>query len=337
LETRIAKARGGGSPAPTMVRRAVEEQTGADFSTVRVHNNKDAHSISAKLGAKAATQGKDIFLARGQSPHDLQLMAHELTHTIQQGAVKSSTAIQRSPAKGWVQCKKDVKNMDLDELNAYIAKHRGKVAGNTIAAPLWKLTDFLLTLPISVLDHLTALPIHIVDGIEFLSTGKCWKKRSVEAGYKPTSSAGGVMNDNAIVKRAQLARKGGLTGLRWYLGGSKYHKTVFGNNMKAKQTRGKKKKNLNPLFHMTRLGSSINYEKKKSRHKVKLAKAQKRALVAQMIQHDNPLVTQEIVSSVDESTSQDQPVNQSNPEEMSGEDTSTSTVSKEEDDEDGSS
>jgi hypothetical protein len=59
---------------------------GADFSGVRVHSDPLAQEASAAIGARAFAHGGDVFLARGESPTDLGLMAHELTHVAQQGA-----------------------------------------------------------------------------------------------------------------------------------------------------------------------------------------------------------------------------------------------------------
>jgi hypothetical protein len=53
---------------------------------VRVHSDPLAQEASAAIGARAFAHGGDVFLARGESPTDLGLMAHELTHVAQQGA-----------------------------------------------------------------------------------------------------------------------------------------------------------------------------------------------------------------------------------------------------------
>jgi len=85
LETRIQGAAKGGKSIQPQIRRAVESATGADMSGARYHDDKNAHAINAELGAQAATHKSHIFLGAGQSPSNVQLMAHELTHTVQQG------------------------------------------------------------------------------------------------------------------------------------------------------------------------------------------------------------------------------------------------------------
>jgi hypothetical protein len=86
---------GSGSPLPQSVREHTEPVLNADLSGVRVHSGANAQQAAADINAKAFTHGNNIFLGRGQSSNDLGLMAHELTHTVQQGA---SPALQRSPA-----------------------------------------------------------------------------------------------------------------------------------------------------------------------------------------------------------------------------------------------
>jgi hypothetical protein len=76
----------GGTSVPLAVRSVVEPRLGADLGGVRVHDDAAAHRTAAHLQARALTFGNHIFLGRGESPHDLPLMAHEVTHVVQQGA-----------------------------------------------------------------------------------------------------------------------------------------------------------------------------------------------------------------------------------------------------------
>jgi hypothetical protein len=79
-------ARGGGSALDTNVRAVMESQLGANLGGVKVHTDDGARAASAAIGARAFTYGSDVFLGTGESPTDLALMAHELTHVVQQGA-----------------------------------------------------------------------------------------------------------------------------------------------------------------------------------------------------------------------------------------------------------
>lgn len=96
LQQRLQNTKGGGQPLPSETRSAMESSIGADFSGVRVHTGNEAASLSKDLGAQAFTHGNDIYFNEGKyAPSDKSgqhLLAHELTHTVQQGA-----AVQRKP------------------------------------------------------------------------------------------------------------------------------------------------------------------------------------------------------------------------------------------------
>ncbi|MCP4664212.1 MAG: DUF4157 domain-containing protein, partial [bacterium] len=77
------------------VREKVEPVLGADLSGVRVHRSPAAQSAARSLQAKAFTHRNHIWLGPSQSPEDVQLMAHEATHVVQQGA--GAPAVQRRP------------------------------------------------------------------------------------------------------------------------------------------------------------------------------------------------------------------------------------------------
>lgn len=75
----------GGEPVPEDVRTTVGVALGAGFDHIQVHRGPDDAAQTARLGARAFTLGPHIWLGKGESAHDLRLMAHELTHVAQQG------------------------------------------------------------------------------------------------------------------------------------------------------------------------------------------------------------------------------------------------------------
>lgn len=89
----------GGQALPVSVRRFMEPRFNADFSGVRIHTDEAAATKSRELNAAAFTKGNKIFFARGAYQPDTsegrELLAHELAHTIQQGAAPQQT-VQRS-------------------------------------------------------------------------------------------------------------------------------------------------------------------------------------------------------------------------------------------------
>lgn len=84
--TQIEQSKGQGAPLPASVQKTMSAQLGHDFSQVRVKSGDRAAGMSQQLGARAFTHGSDIWLGHGESASDTHLMAHELTHVVQQGA-----------------------------------------------------------------------------------------------------------------------------------------------------------------------------------------------------------------------------------------------------------
>ncbi len=74
----------GGRPLSEYTRSFMEPQFGADFSKVRIHTDKNTQQIASRINARAYTFGNHIGLNRGESENDRGLMAHELTHVVQQ-------------------------------------------------------------------------------------------------------------------------------------------------------------------------------------------------------------------------------------------------------------
>ena len=88
VESDIDAMRGGGAPLDPATRAFMEPRFGHDFSRVRVHTDARAATVARSLDALAFTVGDDIAFAPGQyrpgSDEGRALLAHELTHTIQQ-------------------------------------------------------------------------------------------------------------------------------------------------------------------------------------------------------------------------------------------------------------
>ncbi len=98
ISSSLRNARGKGSPLPNGVKSQMESGFGADFGGVRVHTDNDSVAMNKELGAQAFTNKNDIFFNEGKfnptTTEGQTLLAHELTHTIQQGA--SGPASQES-------------------------------------------------------------------------------------------------------------------------------------------------------------------------------------------------------------------------------------------------
>lgn len=113
VESMIRSARGSGASLPGPARSSMEEAFGADFSSVRLHAGPGAARLNRALSAEAFTVGSDIFLGDGMpdvaSAAGRSLLAHELTHTIQQGAtgVARSPRVQRRGRRGKLRAEAD--------------------------------------------------------------------------------------------------------------------------------------------------------------------------------------------------------------------------------------
>lgn len=90
----------GGSPLGPAERSFFEPRFGSDFSGVRVHAGTNANALSNRFAARAFTYGNNIVFADGEyrpdSPGGRRLLAHELTHVVQQsGGNKTGNAETR--------------------------------------------------------------------------------------------------------------------------------------------------------------------------------------------------------------------------------------------------
>ncbi|MCM8529078.1 MAG: DUF4157 domain-containing protein, partial [Lentisphaeraceae bacterium] len=101
FESQLNSAKGGGKTLDKNTQTEMESGFGADFSGVRVHTGQNAAQMSQSIGARAFTHGNDIYFNSGQynpeSREGKHLLAHELTHTVQQGAAKPKVQAQRGP------------------------------------------------------------------------------------------------------------------------------------------------------------------------------------------------------------------------------------------------
>ena len=93
IESRLNATKGGGSPLPENTRLQMEDSFGTDFSGVRIHTNSSAVQMNKDLSAQAFAHGSDIYFNQGKydpnSSSGKHLLAHELTHTVQQGKSKA--------------------------------------------------------------------------------------------------------------------------------------------------------------------------------------------------------------------------------------------------------
>jgi hypothetical protein len=101
-EQQINSLRDGGRPLPDSVRLFYESRFGQRFENVRVHTDEAAAAAAERLNAKAFTHRGDIYFARNQyrpnMPDGQRLLAHELTHVIQQSKSVYAPSLRRDSA-----------------------------------------------------------------------------------------------------------------------------------------------------------------------------------------------------------------------------------------------
>jgi len=91
-----------GAPLDSTTRTYMEQHFGHDFDNVRVHTGGQADAAARQINSLAFTLGNDVVFREGQyAPHSNEgrrLLAHELTHVVQQSAGTATAAIQRQEA-----------------------------------------------------------------------------------------------------------------------------------------------------------------------------------------------------------------------------------------------
>lgn len=92
---------GPGLPLPPDTRAYFEPRFSQDFSGVRVHTDAKAAESARSLNALAYTVGRDVVFAAGRfapaTAEGRKLLAHELTHTVQQTEAASPVRVARKP------------------------------------------------------------------------------------------------------------------------------------------------------------------------------------------------------------------------------------------------
>ena len=128
---RIQAQRGGGAPLEPTVQRRMEDTLGHDFADVRVHADRQSDTLSRSVGARAFALGSDIFLSQEATRAGLQggdaLLAHELTHVVQQRGAAPSGALTVGAAG-------DARERQAESMGATAA--RGGRASDAIPVPL---------------------------------------------------------------------------------------------------------------------------------------------------------------------------------------------------------
>ena len=95
IRQRLDSFKGTGQPLVPSEQHFFESRFGSSFNQVRIHNNDYASQTAHLLQARAFTHGNDVVFAKGEytqgTTSGRRLLAHELTHVVQQTKHKSTT------------------------------------------------------------------------------------------------------------------------------------------------------------------------------------------------------------------------------------------------------
>lgn len=123
---------GTGSMMNETVRSHVEPVLGTDLYNVRIHSGAAAQIATQSLNAKAFTHRNNIFLGQGQSDSDVQLIAHESTHVVQQAGGNRAPQVQRE----------DDENNASETHDEFVARVKilaiARLAANIVVLNEWK-------------------------------------------------------------------------------------------------------------------------------------------------------------------------------------------------------
>lgn len=101
LGSLLSGTKGRGQPLPASVGDFMGAALGTALDGVRIHTDEDAASMASSLHARAFTHGSDIYFNRGEyapgSRDGRQLLAHELTHVVQQGGADHTVQRKQAP------------------------------------------------------------------------------------------------------------------------------------------------------------------------------------------------------------------------------------------------
>lgn len=177
----IESTRGSGSPLPDSTAKFMSQRFGSDFSDVRIHNNAHAAALNKDLSAQAFTVGNDIYFNEGkyapETSEGKRLLAHELTHTVQQKGISKSAPIAQRSIWGSIKGFVGSVGRGIKKVASAIGKGLSKVGESSVwiveqiadkfKAAILRIGSFLVRFPERVVRVLSTL-------IEGLKSFKPW-------------------------------------------------------------------------------------------------------------------------------------------------------------------
>ncbi len=265
LEGEVNRARGGGQGLEPELKTQMGQMLGADLSGVRVHTDRRADQLNSMVGARAFTTGQDLFFKRGEyqpgSRGGQELIAHELTHVMQQGGAEST--IQQDTTRSTVP-------FNQEKVAGILQRSEVKVAGGAfkteeskeVVKDISSGADQLIYAPMKGLfnpdEPQAGMQVGAIMKLRFVPKGEL-KPRDMTA--QPTRvSLVQTVHDQLHVGDAPVDRPAAAFGLRETKGGPVIDQTIYSDygeggieNLDPRYTETRKSEE-EPL---TRAGSSV--------------------------------------------------------------------------------
>jgi hypothetical protein len=178
LSARIQSMKIAGQSLDLLTRSYFQRRMGFDLSKVKVHTTAAANDTVQKLSARAFTFGENIFFGAGQykpnTPFGRRLLAHELTHVIQQSKLLSPR-IQRQAIGSLTWNKPTLNRRNAAKIFYYSKALMGTPAGQTTLVVNGKIIN-------SNHDLMSAIPQPAIDSkLNADGSSQCWFKSPVNA------------------------------------------------------------------------------------------------------------------------------------------------------------
>ncbi len=192
LADSLSTTKGGGSPLPDSTRGFMENAFSADFSRVRIHADGQAVAMSQGIQARAFTHGSDVYFNSGEyrpgSGEGRRLLAHELTHVVQQGNGLQTQSLQRvvemrPPGRGEASAFDRVQEL-IDRLNTQSAAIQYSLDVNTLRYNIVDeaaLTNFDVQMR-GFIDRVEVVPMRLITSAGLVAGGSLLVD-SLQLGY----------------------------------------------------------------------------------------------------------------------------------------------------------
>lgn len=117
---------------PDQLKLEMGRRLSANFSSVRFHSDEQSMQTGNLIGARAWTQGRDVYF--GQGGFDPDIAAHELVHTVQQGVIAGNVS-ETAPVG-------DIQMCPLPVLRSTASKRKTRIAPYEITSEQLRKNQF---------------------------------------------------------------------------------------------------------------------------------------------------------------------------------------------------